>query len=86
MLVHKLAVFGVANNTISRFKSYLHARRQCVRYNDMLSDLEWVPYHVPLGGAEMSTICSTWTVGSKLYHSPSLTHKTNYMITMLKWK
>ena len=47
-MLHKLGALGISGRTIT-FKSYLTQRRQCVKYNNVLSDYESIKYGVPQG-------------------------------------
>jgi hypothetical protein len=48
-LINKMATLGMADSTTAWFKSYLEDRRQCVKYNNVLSDYVQVVYGVPEG-------------------------------------
>ena len=49
LLLHKLGTLGISGRTLTWFKSYLTQRRQCVKYNNVLSYYESIKYSVPQG-------------------------------------
>ena len=63
LLLHKLGVLGISGRTITWFKSYLTQRRQCVKYNYVLSDYESIKYGVPQGSILGPTLCVIYVNG-----------------------
>lgn len=49
VLLHKLASFGICQNTLNRFQSYLKNRKQCVSWRGVLSYEKDVSLGVPQG-------------------------------------
>ena len=48
-MIGKLRVLGLDGDTLGWFKSYLTDRCQCVKLNDMVSDVLPIKYGVPQG-------------------------------------
>lgn len=49
ILLNKLAALNMSESALSWFTSYLANRRQCVKYNAVLSDYEQIEFGVPQG-------------------------------------
>ena len=59
-LLKKLAAQNISSYVIDWFSSYLSDRRQCVKYNNTLSDYEQVLYGVPQGSTLGPTIYTVY--------------------------
>ena len=56
ILFNKLAALGMSDKALSWFQSYISNRRQCVKYNGILSDYEQIAFGVPEGSVLGPTV------------------------------